>query len=314
MDFYNACTFGMMAPRGFTKEEAWKESMDKMFAVTGCDTVILPVCALQEHAYSVSVRDDFPNVMDEADILAVCQRVHELKKKVIVKAMVNCTDGYWRAYIRFFDTHVPTEPRWEDWFHSYGAFVGRVAEAAEKSHADMLCIGCEMVGTDHREREWRDVISISRERFSGTITYNCDKYQEDHVAWWDALDVISSSGYYPVDDLSGQFARIKKVAEKFNRPFMFMECGCPSREGSEFVPNNWAHAGNLSLQAQDVWYRAFTDEVLQNPFVRGVGWWAWSAHRLYSEAEGAKDDGYCVYGKPSALTVRTFSERVRNDY
>ena len=33
-------------------------------------------------------------------------------------------------------------------------------------------------------------------------SYNCDKYGEDHVNWWDAVDCIASSGYYPLKDLS----------------------------------------------------------------------------------------------------------------
>jgi len=92
---------------------------------------------------------------------------------------------------------------------------------------------------------------------------------------------------------------------------MFMECGCPAREGSEYIPNNWAHTGALSLDAQDRWYSAFTGKVLQSPFVQGVGWWDWSAEKLYPEADGARDRGYCVYGKPAAQTVRAFSEAIR---
>ena len=82
---------------------------------------------------------------------------------------------------------------------------------AEANHAEMFCIGCEMVGTDHREQEWRGLIGEVRKIYSGPLTYNCDKYQEDRVAWWDALDLISSSGYYPADDLDRQFARIQAV-------------------------------------------------------------------------------------------------------
>ena len=45
----------------------------------------------------------------------------------------------------------------------------------------------------------------------GLITYNADKYQEDHVTWWDAVDVISSSGYYPIDEWENQLDRIEPV-------------------------------------------------------------------------------------------------------
>ena len=51
-----------------------------------------------------------------------------------------------------------------------------------------------MVMSEHREKEWREVIAAIRECYDGTVSYNTDKYQEDRVKWWDCVDVISSSG------------------------------------------------------------------------------------------------------------------------
>ena len=119
------------------------------------------------------------------------------------------------------------EPGWAEWFESWNAHVLNVAGMAEENRADLYCIGCEMVGTDHRETEWRSLIREVRGIYHGPLTYNCDKYQEDHVRWWDDLDIISSSGYYPIEDLARQFERIRLVAERVGKPFMFMECGCP---------------------------------------------------------------------------------------
>lgn len=57
--------------------------------------------------------------------------------------------------------------------------------------------GCEMTMTEHREAEWRALIAAVRQQYHGPVSYNCDKYGEDHVNWWDAVDCIASSGYYP---------------------------------------------------------------------------------------------------------------------
>ena len=182
---------------------------------------------------------------------------------------------------------------------------------AEENRAEMLCVGCEMVGTIHREEEWRRLIGEARTVYSGPLAYNCDKYQEDNVSWWDALDVISSSGYYPAGDLDRQFERIRRVAEGAGKPFMFMECGCPSRRGSENRPNDWTYGGETSQEAQAGWYRAFIDAVERHPFVRGTGWWDWPATRLYPEYAGADRDGYCTWGKQANGLIRAFSERLR---
>lgn len=307
MEFLNAFTFGFCEKRGFTGVASWKESLRRMAATTGCNAVILPVCAWQDHTYSVEMDSEHPDVMSTEDVQNVCSLARELGLKVILKAMVNCRDGYWRAYIRFFDQFVPVEPGWAEWFASWNRHVLRVAEMAKENRADLFCIGCEMVGTDHRETEWRELIREVRKRFHGPLTYNCDKYQEDHVAWWDAVDLISSSGYYPIDDLPRQFERIRQAAQRTGKPFMFMECGCPSRGGSELRPNDWCFGKGTDMEAQRKWYSAFLEEVRKNPFVRGTGWWDWPATRLYPEEGGRNDNGYCTYGKPANHLIAAFS-------
>lgn len=309
-EFINAYTYGFCEKRGFTKRSAWRWSLEEMVRTTGCNAIILPVCAWQEHAYSTVVVSDSPDVMDEEDVSSVCACARELGLKVILKAMVNCRDGYWRAYIRFFENNVPSEPAWGVWFASYGEHVLRVARMAKENRADMLCVGCEMVGTNHRADEWRKLISDARAVYSGPVTYNCDKYQEDQISWWDACDVISSSGYYPIDEIEQNFARIQKVAKRFERPFLFMECGCPAREGSQHRPNDWAFGGETSEAAQRDWYEAFTGAILAHPFVRGTGWWDWPASRLYAEASGAFNGGYCTYGKAASETLRRFAREL----
>lgn len=310
MRYLNGCTFGFMSRRGFTQREEWKNSLRLMKEETGCEAVILPVAALQDHAYSTKVDYDTPDVMSMDDVRAVAKEARSLGMRVVIKAMVNCRDGYWRAYIRFFDSYVPTEPTWEQWFGSYGEFVVDLARTAQEIQAEMFCVGCEMVGADHRAAEWRKLIADVRQVYTGTVTYNCDKFQENNVTWWDAVDAISSSGYYPIDQLEEHFTRIEQVAEKFDRPFFFMESGCPSRKGSEYVPNNWAFGGEQCLDSQTQWYQAYVDALLRHPKIRGCVWWDWSAMRLYPIERAFTDAGYAIYGKPAARVLREYSQAI----
>ena len=140
MEFLNAYTFGFCEKRGFTGGVAWRRSLEAMAQSTGCNAIILPVCAWQEHPWSTEIVSDSPHVMDEADVAAVCAFAKALGLKVILKAMVNCRDGAWRAFIHFFDPPVPTEPCWADWFASWTRHVCRVADMARANAADMLCI------------------------------------------------------------------------------------------------------------------------------------------------------------------------------
>jgi hypothetical protein len=181
--FLNAYTYGFCEKKGFTRGTAWRWSLSELARTTGCNAIILPVCAWQDHTYSTQIDSLGPDVMDAADVRRVSEYARELGLKLILKAMVNCRDGAWRAFIRFFDPPVPCEPSWADWFASWTAHVCRVADVAEFSGADMLCVGCEMVGADDREEEWRALIDEVRKRYHGPVTYNCDKYQEDRVTW-----------------------------------------------------------------------------------------------------------------------------------
>lgn len=77
-----------------------------------------------------------------------------------------------------------------------------------------------MTMTEHRETDWRKLIAEVRTVYDGPVGYNCDKYGEDHITWWEAVDVIASSGYYPIDDWENQLDRIEEVV-KNTRSLLF---------------------------------------------------------------------------------------------
>ena len=136
--------------------------------------------------------------MTDDEVRWAIRAAKERGLKVCLKPVVNVRNGTWRAHINFFDIDVPPEPTWSQWFAGYTEFIVHHARIAAEEGAEMFCIGCEMVQSDRREAQWRALIAEVRAVYPGLVTYNCDKYQEDHVGWWDAVDVISSSGYYPV--------------------------------------------------------------------------------------------------------------------
>ena len=217
--------------------------------------------------------------------------------------MVNCADGTWRAHINFFDVDVPGEPTWAQWFASYTEFIVHHARIAQETGAEMLSIGCEMVQSDRRADQWRALVAEVRAVYDGTLTYNCDKYQEDRLTWWDAVDVISSSGYYPVGTWDEQLDRIEGVVAAHGKPFLFLESGCPSREGSQHMPNDWTLQGAPDQAAQREFYEEMFAATARRPWVDGFMLWDWPA-RLYDEADAAADTDYYVYAKEAEVTVR----------
>ncbi len=240
----------------------------------------------------------------------LCELVEYAKDKglkVILKPMLNVSDGYWRAYIRFFDEDVPCEPKWSEWFKSYSEYLMHYSKLSEKKNVDMLIIGCELVGTDHREREWRSLISSIRNVYNGKLTYNCDKYQEHNVNWWDVLDYISSSGYYPIGTISNELDRIETVCNRYNKPFFFSEAGCPSVKGAGKFPNDWTLIleGESSEEEQYKFYHELLEESSKRDFVKGFCFWDWPM-RLPSNKENNLPKEYSVKNKLAEKIIRSY--------
>ena len=308
-------TWGWTGIRGTWTNDKADESLRLMSDSLAINWTAITFAALQDHPQATVIHyKEEPTVTDD-EIRHAIRSAKQLGLKVCLKPVVNCIDGTWRAHINFFDIDVPCEPKWSEWFASYRDFMVHYAKLAQEMNCEMLSIGCEMVQTDRREQQWREVIGAVREVYDGLITYNCDKYQENQVKWWDAVDIISSSGYYPVDQWEQQLERIETVVQQYDKPFFFMEAGCPSREGSQFLPNDWGLQGEVSELAQQQFYEAMFSASAKREWVRGFMLWDWPA-QLYQLSEASSNDDYCLYGKLSESTVKNYyvqQTRVQHD-
>ena len=112
----------------------------------------------------------------------------------------------------------------------------------------------------------------------------------------DAVDVIASSGYYPIDDWDNQLDRIEKVVKKFQKPFLFSEAGCMNIHGSAQVPNNWELQGEEDDAEQADWYRAMFTACRKRDWVKGFGIWDWPGN-----LEGLSP--YAVCGRPAENVI-----------
>lgn len=164
----------------------------------------------------------------------------------------------------------------------------------------MLILGCEMTQAERREAEWRRLIAAVRSVYAGAVSYNCDKYGEEHVSWWDALDVIASSGYYPIGQIDQNLDRIEPVVQHFQKPFFFAEAGCMQIAGSAAVPNNWGLQGAPDPEEQARWYNALLAACQARPWFGGTAFWDWPlpAH--------AAADRYAFIQGPALDRIRAF--------
>ena len=294
-------TWGWTGVRGTWTTPRARASLEEMTRL-GTTWVALTYAALQDTAQSTIIHwREAPTVTDD-EIRQAAAWSRELGLKVCLKPVVNVADGTWRAHIGFFDVDVPGEPTWTEWFASYTEYVVHHATLAQELGADLFCIGCEMVRADAQEAHWRTLVARVREVYDGPITYNADKYQEDRLTWWDAVDVISASGYYPTGTWEAQLDRIEPVVRRHGKPFCFIEAGCPSREGSPARPNDWSLAGAPSERAQADYLEEMFRACERRDWVRGLMLWDWPAE-LYPPEQAASNTDYCMYAKAGADVV-----------
>ena len=301
--YIKGITFAPFAPAGRLGEEDAKRSLALMKERTNANFIILAPGGLQDTPQSETIDYTSERTMTDTELKTMIEFAHELGLRVAVKPTVNCKNGTWRAHINFFDEDVPCEPKWSNWFPAYMEFQNHYARIAQETGCEMHIAGCEMVMTERRADEWRQVIAEIRKDYKGLVSYNTDKYQEHNVTWWDCVDVISSSGYYPIDDWERQLDRIEPVVAKFRKPFFFAEAGCMSAAGSKNVPNDWSVQGESDLDGQADWYRAMFAACSKRDWVNGFALWSWT-DRLYDKKDIGKRRDYELYAKPAEDVVR----------
>jgi hypothetical protein len=304
MDYIKGVSFINFSDcRGKYANETTKKSIKQAKEDLGLTYITLCFMAMQETAHTTEIDFNGPMTPEREELLEVCDYAHELGLKVILKPMLDCKDGTWRAHINFFDIDEPCENTWGQWFESYTEYMVTFAKIAQQAKCEMLVIGTELVQTDRRTSEWIMLINNIRKVYDGLLTYNCDKYQEENVKWWDHVDVISASGYYPYDNIEEQIARIELFVKRYNKPYFFAEAGCPARVGSKHNPNDWSFEGALSSEEQAEWIQKFIEATKDKDWMCGYSWWAWRQEIIKEENPEMNDD-YDMYRKPAAKLIK----------
>jgi len=314
---FKGYTYGFMAKRGDYRSEAGIQSQELLFQ-TGINWMCLAVSLTQETAHSTKVEFDFGSSSSDRDIMAAVERAHNNGIKVCLKPMVNCRDGVWRAYINFADSDFAgKDPYWDQWFESYGNFMKYYAELAEETDCEMLCIGCEMCGTERKEKHWRALISEIRKIYSGKLIYNTNHGHEDDVRWFDAVDYVGTSAYFPVakeggassEEMQKVWLKIRdnmyKIYEKWQKKIVFIEIGCRSANGCATMPWDFTHTElphDEDEQANffDSCLKVFADQ----EWFGGVFWWDWSTFIYDDEETAKKDNGFNIHLKKAEKVLK----------
>ncbi len=315
-------TYGYDGMNGVYRSKEGLLSQERLFE-TGVNWICLCFTVEQENVFSRDIRFRFGHDVNDRDLMAVIENAHKRNVKVCLKPILNSGDGIWRARITFPDSDQwGKDQYWDDWFASYGAFISYYACLAEETGCEMFCVGCEMLGTEHKEMHWRKLIEDVRKVYSGRISYNTNHGHEYEVKWFDAVDLIGTSAYFPVgaagktsvDDMACKWEEVRdemeKVHKTFGKPIIFMEIGCRSAKGCSAMPWDFEHRElPHDEDEQAAFYESCLRTFFNEKWFAGCFWWDWSSTIYDTQEEAFNDNGFNIHLKKAEQVIKNWYEK-----
>lgn len=199
------------------------------------------------------------------------------------------------------------------WFASYKSFIRRYADIAARHKVEQFAVGTELAGVSHDRDRWLDVIHMVRARYQGTLLYAANFNEYEHVAFWDALDLIGIDAYWslsqqPTTDVIALEqawqpirADLAAFAARTHRRILFTEAGYTSAHGTTTRPHSWTISEIPDQAEQAAAYQALLTSFDKQPWWAGVFWWVWNA---LPDKDGIHTLDFTPRGKAAESVVR----------
>jgi hypothetical protein len=210
--------------------------------------------------------------------------------KFRVEGASNPGNNSWRGYYQPADL--------DAFWKNYRAQVLHYAWLAQQGGVDIFFVGSEMNWLEQYTARWRALIADVRLVFKGRVSYemNWDVFlgrsPSPRVAFWDALDLISVSAYFPlstaerptVEELRAGWngatghnwvAQLAALSTAWRRPILFGEAGYLASTYAAREP--WDEnvvEKDPAVQARG--YLALLETFSAQPWFAGVLWWDWN--------------------------------------
>jgi len=239
---------------------------------------------------------------------------HEAGIKVMVKPQVWIPGG-WTGSLDF-----PSDSAWTLWEAGYERYILRFAGLADSTGADMFCLGTEFgKAVERRPEFWKALIHKIKGVYHGKLTYSSNWDDWEKVPFWEELDYIGLSGYFPlvksdspsVEELKEAWKpickRLKACSQTHEKPILFTEWGYLSVDGCGW--RNWEleqdiKSRNINQQAQANCMEAMLATFQQEDCWAGSFLWKWFPNMRGHEGYPERD--YTPQGKLAEEVLRSW--------
>lgn len=207
------------------------------------------------------------------------------------------------------------------WQESYRSYIMQMAKIAGKYDVALFTMGTECKKLVQRfPGYWRDLIRDVRAVYDGKVTYQANWDNVTKVAFWDQLDYISVSGYFPlkVDKPANPKAvraawqphlkQLKRVHLAYGKPVLFGEYGYCSKEGALAKPWKGPRTAPapVNLALQQLAYKSLYQAVWPKAWFKGGFLWKW--HPRHQQAGGKQDASFTPQRKPAEQLIKSYYE------
>lgn len=204
-----------------------------------------------------------------------------------------------------------SEEEWKQWEHAYRMYILQQLRLARQCQVELFCIATEYnIAAIKRESFFRQLIAEMRNMYSGKLCYCATWNTYREVAFWDALDYIGISAYFPLsDEITPDSATLNKAwhnylpemeqySKKINKKILFAEFGYLSVDGC--AGKSWELESKIATlpvnqKAQANAYESLFNSLYDKPWWAGGFVWKWFPNGEGHEGYPEKD--YTPQGK-----------------
>lgn len=191
--------------------------------------------------------------------------------------------------------HFGSEREASAWFAAYWQVYQPYIVAAARAGANELALGTEFVQLQGWTNEWNRLIAQARAIFPGWLTYDMNWSSlgmANYPSWMQnpALAFVGVSTYVPLTDIPERIApsalpalwraRIRVALDAFaaqiGKPVLISEIGYRDSPDALYNPYEPQRLRGTDPQEQAAAYDAALQNVLIDPHIAGVFFWAWS--------------------------------------
>jgi hypothetical protein len=293
----------------------------EQIAATGVEWTSVLAWKMADNIDSTSLYNSSEDGITSSDdaLIHAIQKAHSLGLKVMLYPHIELANDPSHWYGETGKNFGAAE--WDEWFVSYTQFITHYAQLAAANGVEQLSLGSELLYAEKQEAYWRELISIVRQQYNGSLIY-AENYDNEtfgttsNVRWWDALDYISIDAYYDLipeenthptlEDMLEAWkpivARLESYSAEWNKPILIPEMGYRSAKGSIHHPWDFPRSNTIDLQEQANAYEAFYKSFAHKPWFAGVLWWSHSGF----EPETIENTSYSPINKPAEDIIRQY--------